>query len=297
MLLLSRMAIIMAEFENIMIGKNSIPSLMLTVILMIVIPVGFFLYWRVKHKEQINWSYLIAGAVGFLVSARMLELGVHYFCILADNPVSGFINGNTAVFVLYGTVMAGVFEECGRHVILKYIIKKNRTRENAMFYGIGHGGIEILAVILPSMVTYLAVAILFSKGNTEEALHTLKITEDTAAAALPSVQTAAAFGYADMAMNVIERLFAMLVHIGLTVIVFYGVTNQKKNCLPLAILMHMLVDTFPALYQKGVVPLWSVEIWAAVWTAAIVFLAAGLYKQQTTMTTKADAADIQIEDE
>ena len=115
----------MTEFEKIVIGKSSVPSLIITIVLMIAIPAAFFLYWRKKHKEKINISYLIAGALGFIVSARVLELGVHYFCILADNPVSRFINGSTAAYVLYGTIMAGVCEECGRHIILKYIVKKN----------------------------------------------------------------------------------------------------------------------------------------------------------------------------
>ena len=267
----------MTEFDHIVIGKSSIPSLLITVILMIALPVVFFLYWRRKHREQTNISYLIAGAIGFIVSARLLELGVHYFCIVSDNPVSRFLNGNTAAFVLYGIVMAGVFEECGRHVVLKYIMKKNRSRENAVLYGIGHGGIEILAVLLPTMITYLAVSVLFSQGDRETALSSLKITEETAAAALPAVQAAAAFDYGMMAANVIERLFAMLLHIGLTVIVFYGVVNGKKLCLPMAILLHMLMDFFPALYQRGVISLWAVEVWAAVWTVIIVFLAVRLY--------------------
>ena len=269
----------MTEFEKIVIGKSSIPSLIITVLLMIAIPVGCFLSWRGKHKQQTKISYLIAGAIGFILSARVLELGVHYVCILADNPVSRFINGNTWAFVLYGIMMAGAFEECGRHIILKYILKKNRTRENAVLYGIGHGGIEILAVLLPTMILYLVIAILFSQGNVEEAMKQLKITEETAAAALPSVQAAAAFDYGMVAMNVVERLFAMSLHIGLTVIVYYGVISEKKGFLPLAILLHMLMDTFPALYQRGVVPLWSVEVWAAFWAAATGFIAARLYRK------------------
>ena len=267
----------MSAFENIVIGKSSIPSLIITVVLMIAIPVFFFLYWRKRHKQQTRISWLIAGAVGFLVSARVLELSIHYFCIIAENPVSRFINGNTVAFVLYGITMAGVFEESGRHIILKYIMKKNRTRENAILYGIGHGGIEILAVLLPTMITSLAVAVLFSRGDTETALRTLNITEETAAAALPAVQAAAAFNYGLMAMNVIERLFALLLHIGLTVIVYYGVVNARKIYLPMAILLHMLMDTFPALYQRGLVPLWAVEVWAATWAAIVVFIAVKLY--------------------
>ena len=269
----------MTEFEKIVIGKSSIPSLIITVLLMIAIPVGCFLSWRGKHKQQTNLSYLIAGALGFLLSARVLELGVHYVCVVADNPVSRFINGNTVAFVLYGTMMAGIFEECGRHIVFKYILKKNRTRENAVLYGIGHGGIEILAVLLPAMILYLVIAILFSQGNVEEAMKQLKITEETAASALPSVQAAAAFDYGMMAMNVLERLFAMSLHIGLTVIVYYGVINAKKGCLPLAILLHMLMDTFPALYQRGVAPLWTVEVWGAFCAVATGFIAVRLYRK------------------
>ncbi len=267
----------MKAFEDIVIGKSSVPSLVITVLLMVAIPAAFFLYWRRKHKQETKIRYLIAGALGFLVSARVLELGVHAVCVLADNPVSRFINGNTAAFVLYGIGMAGIFEECGRHIVLKYIMKRNRSPENAVLYGIGHGGIEILAVLLPAMITSLAVAVLFSQGDVENALRSLNITEETAAAALPAVQSAAAFDYGMMAANVVERLLAMLLHIGLTVIVFYGVVHAKKGCLPAAILLHMLMDTFPALYQRGVVPLWSVEIWEAVWTGVIVWIAGKLY--------------------
>ena len=271
----------MSVFENIVIGKSAVVSLTITVILMIAIPVCFFICWRRKHREQTKISWLIAGAAGFVISARMLEVGVHYFCIVADNPVSRFINGNAAAFVLYGITMAGIFEECGRLIILKYILKKDRTRENAVIYGIGHGGIEILTVLLPAMILYLAIAVMFFQGDMETALKTLNITEETATAALPSVQAAAAFDYAMMAMNVMERLLAMLIHIGLTVIVYYGVVNAKKLCLPAAILLHMLADTFPALYQRGILPLWAVEIWTAFWTLMIMLIAAKLYKRMS----------------
>lgn len=269
----------MREIENIVIGKSAIPSLIITVILMVAIPVIFFIYWRKNYKQQTKISWLIAGAIGFIVSARVLELGVHMVCIVTDNPISRFINGNTIAYVLYGIIMAGFFEECGRYIVLKYIMKKNRTTENAVMYGIGHGGIEILAVLLPALITYLAVAVLFSAGDMENALSTLDITEETVSVALPSIQTAAAFDYGMMAMNVIERLFAMLLHIGLTVVVYYGVVTDKKICLPVAIILHMLMDTFPALYQRSVVPLWTVEPWAGVWTGVAVFIAVNLYRK------------------
>lgn len=82
-----------------------------------------------------------------------------------------------------------------------------------------------------------------------------------------------------MALNVIERVFAMLAHIGFTVIVYYGVVNAKRIYLPLAIILHMLMDIVPGLYQRNVAPLWAVEVWAAAWTAVVVFLAVKLYRK------------------
>lgn len=272
----------MSGFENISVGKSAVPALAVTVILMLAVPAVFFGVWHKKHKQRTNFRWLIAGAVGFVVFARVLEVGVHFLCIVSDNPVSRFINGNTAAFVVYGTVMAGVFEECGRYIVLKYVLKKDRTPENAVMYGIGHGGIEVLTVAVPMMIVYLACAVLFSSGNTENALKTLNITEETAAAALPSVRAAAAFGFGTAAMNVFERLFAVLTHIGLTVIVYYGVCRKNKVCLPAAVGLHMVMDIFPALYQRGAVPMWTVELWAAFWTFAVVFIAARLYGRMKT---------------
>ena len=268
----------MTAFDDIVIGRSSIPALTITVVLMIAIPVLLFVYWRRRHRKQTNISWLIAGAVGFSVSARVLELGVHYLCIVADNPVSRYINGNVAAYVIYGITMAGVFEECGRYVIMKWVLKRNRTSENAVMYGIGHGGIEILTVLLPSIITYLAVAVLFSKGNVENALSALKITEENASAALPAVRAAASFNYTMMFLNIIERLSAMFLHIGLTVIVYHGVLKAKRGFLLLAIILHMLMDTFPALYQRGIMPLWVVEVWGILWVVVTVLIAKRLYQ-------------------
>ncbi len=269
----------MAEFEKIEVGGSSIPALVITVLLMAAIPVLLFIFWRKKHRAETGIGYLIAGAVGFLVSARVLELGVHFLCIIADNPVSRFINGSTVAYVIYGVTMAGVFEEVGRHLVLRYVMKKKRTRENAVMYGIGHGGIEVFAVVLPLIIVYLVIAVLLSSGNREAALSTLNVTKETAAYALPTVQAAASFDFGAMALNVLERLITMPLHIGLTVIVYYGVVGGKKIWLPVAVVLHMLADTLPALYQRGVVPLWTVEVWCAVWTGAAVFIAVKLYKK------------------
>ena len=67
---------------------------------------------------------------------------------------------------------------------------------------------------------------------------------------------------------------------------FRSAVNTKKAYLPLAILLHMLMDTFPALYQRGAVPLWSVEVWAACWTVITAFIAVRLYRKMKEWPTR-----------
>ena len=100
----------MSGFNQIVLGKTAIPSLIVTVVLLLLIGILPTVYWMRRHKGQVKISYFIAGALGFIVSARILESGFHYFFLLADNPISQFLNGNTVAFILYGMMMAGIFE-------------------------------------------------------------------------------------------------------------------------------------------------------------------------------------------
>lgn len=272
----------MSSFYELVFSAENRICLALAVVQLFLIPPIYWFIWHRGHKVQLKFKYLLWGAVGFILSSRVLEMGVHLVCIVADNPVSRFINGSTLAYVLYGVTMAGAFEECGRHIVLKYILKRDRTPENAVLYGIAHGGIEVWTVLLPTFVLELVIAILFSNEEISTALTALNITEETASAALPTVLAAADFGVGMLAMNVIERWLTMCIHTGLTVIVFYGVVENKKEYLPLAVLLHMIVDVFAALYQRAVVPLWLCEIWVALWTAVIVYMAIRLYKRMKT---------------
>lgn len=269
----------MTDLYNISFAPTATVCLAIAAVLLLLLPFTFWLLWQKPHKAQLKIKYLLAGVIGFIVSARVLELGIHMLCIVQDNPVSRFINGSTLAFVIYGITMAGVFEECGRYIILKYIVKKDRTRENAVLYGIGHGGIEVLLVILPAIALQFYIALSYTTGDISTALASLKVTDENAAAILPTILSASEFTGGMLALTVIERIFAMFIHIGLTVIVFYGICENRKGCLPLAIVLHMIIDIFPALYQRQVIPMWLCEIWTAVWVAVIITLAARLYKQ------------------
>lgn len=267
----------MSELNAINFSDSSFIWMGLTCILLFLLPLLYVFIWRHKCGKRARFKSLFIGAAGFLISARVLELGVHVFCILLDNPVSRFINGHIAAYVIYGICMAGIFEECGRYIILRYLVKKENTRENAVMYGIGHGGIEVWAISLVSILTFLAIGIVFRVYPLQEAMNLLLINDTNATAALPAIQMAAAFGAGNALVTILERILCMFIHIALTVIVYHGVQLRNQKHLLLAVFLHMMVDLIPAISQKITLSSIITEGWLLIWMILLCMIARKLY--------------------
>lgn len=263
--------------------QSSIITLSVTAVVLLLLPVVCAVWWKKRCGKAVSLMPLLIGAAGFLVSARVLELGVHMVCIVWDNPVSQFINGNIIAYVLYGACMAGIFEECGRYVVIKFLMKKNKSRENMVMYGIGHGGIEVWAISLMTVVSLLAVAIVIQGQGIENALPLLGVTgdipENMVGSVAAAISSAANFGAVNGVLTVLERVGAMAVHISLTVVVAYGITSGQRKYLPLAILAHAGGDLLPALYQRGAVTMLVTEAWLWVWAVLLAIWARKLYQK------------------
>ncbi|MBE7005457.1 MAG: YhfC family intramembrane metalloprotease [Ruminococcaceae bacterium] len=226
------------------------------------LPIGLLIWWRRTRKAKLLPA--LVGALVFVVFARVLEALLHMVCIMGDNPVAHAINGNVWLYMLYGALAAGVFEECGRYVGFRFLLTKRRfpERDTAVTYGIGHGGIESILLVGVTFGLYAAMAALLNAGNTDAAL--------ALANGDPAVlsQLAAQLGQLTPGaclLNMVERLFAIIFHIGLSIYVFLAVRDRtQRSWFPFAIALHAIADMPAALYQKGMLPMWSVELWIAV---------------------------------
>ena len=77
----------------------------------------------------------------------------------------------------------------------------------------------------------------------------------------------------------VERLVAICLHIALSVLAFQAVKRPGKRWLyPAAILLHAGMDVFAALYQRGVITLWTSEACMAVFAALVCLWALRLYR-------------------
>lgn len=214
----------------------SLISLCFGIICGTLIPVCLLIWW--KRKTGVKLKPFIIGAVCFIVFANVLESVSHMYFILGENTISSAINSSPILFTLYTCLAAGIFEETGRLCGFKYFLKNSNNPDDAFAYGIGHGGIEVILVLVLNYLVYLLIALGLN----------IQGTNDQIVAVISSISPIAVL------LALLERSSAMLLHIGLSLLVYIAVKKAGKFYFyPLSILIHGLFDVPAALFQFGVI--------------------------------------------
>jgi uncharacterized membrane protein YhfC len=261
--------------DNIHFTDESVIGLIMQSILMMLIPIVLAIIWKIKTKESI--IPMIIGAVTWLVFAIILKLAPAYLLVYADNPLAKTISGNVWLNALTAGVLAGVFEETGRFVAFKFVLKKYEARRTSITYGIGHGGFE--SIYTGFQVMSIAVmGIMFNNGMGDQL--TANMDEAMKANAFAQLDQYTSFTIPECLLGVFERLPAIAVHISFSVLVFAAVREKKKFFLfPIAVLLHALFDFSIGFYSSGMISMWAMEMILFVFAVFIAFIASRIYKK------------------
>lgn len=219
-------------------GFNLLFSIAVPVILMIVL----------KKKYHTSFTVFCTGAATFIVFALILEQLLH-MAVLAS-PTGTMLQENIWLYGLYGGLAAGLFEETGRYISMKYLLKKKHDNSyNSLMFGAGHGGCEMVLIFGVAMINNIAYAVMINSGQTETVL-----------AALPEKQRAAVQTVFDTLitgkpytylLGDVERISAVIAHIAFSVFVWIAVTRGKKALYLLAIGLHFLMDFLSVALVQG----------------------------------------------
>ena len=199
--------------------------------------------WFAKNKYKINLSVLGLGAVAFFVSSQVLEKIVHLLVLhpQKDGTVP-LMTENPLLYVIYGVCMAALFEETARLVFFKWLEKKRSLEDSdALAYGLGHGGLELLFVGIASLINLF---ILFSAVQSQNPKVLELLTENMQ----ETIRTLAPW---QVYLLGLERILAMIIQVGLTIWVYQAVRQKKWIYLLAAYALHALFDLAPALSQVG----------------------------------------------
>lgn len=245
-------------------SDSTIAALVTGTVLAFLIPIAAVIVYKLKNRDA-RLPCALIGAATFLIFALLLEQLLHLVML----PIIG---SNKVFYVIYGALAAGIFEETGRLVAYKTIMRDNLTTKNAVMMGLGHGGFEMLFLLGFTMISLLGSALMVNADGLESVIKTLTAENpDSAESVRAQLEGLAAYGFGEVALSVYERLLAMTLHVCMSVVVYHAVLLPgKMNLFALAVLIHAVFDVPAAMYQVGILTLPVCYIILTVFTAAAV---------------------------
>jgi len=223
-----------------------------SIVLSVAAPIALFFVVRKRYGKGI--LPVLVGGAGFLLFAMVLEQILHFVVLRPGLDGTVALAQRPFLYMLYGALAAGVFEETARFVSFHILKKRCSGFGTALKHGIGHGGVEAVLLGGISLVSGIALAAMLNTLGAEG-------VSNMGASVLEQAQAIATASPAMFLVSGAERLFALGIQISLSVVVYYSVYQPRKLWLfPLAILLHALVDCPAALFQAGkLTNVWAVE--------------------------------------
>ena len=249
----------MTEFAT--VGREQFIALGLGVLLAVIIPIAIALIWKFWKHEK--FTTILVGAATFVLFALILEKTIQNALVfpttmgLPDHAASQFINARPILWALVLGLFPGVFEETGRFMAFKTVLRNRRNRETSISYGIGHGGIEVILVLGINYIVYIVYAVMINTGTFQGIIDQVAEQAPFQEEAIRALaDQLAVFSFADIGAGIFERVFAFLFHVGASILVFYAARDKGRLWLyPLAILLHTALDSLAGLNMAKVVQL------------------------------------------
>lgn len=245
-----------------MVSSLAIVFMFITLAVCILLPVILTVYFYKKYK--ISLIAVLIGAVVFIVS--QLATRIPLLALLAKQQWYIEMSSNIYVIALFLGITAGLFEEVGRYIAIKFFMKKTLSWKNGVALGIGHGGIEALSLVGLTMINNIIISIMINTGNFDTIV-AAQLPEGVASqikAAL--IDTTVSYFLA----GGFERIMTMSIQIAFSVMVLYAVKFKKPLYLLYAILFHALVDSPLVILGSMGLDVWTIELF--VFAMAVVSL-------------------------
>ena len=229
-----------------MVPTENIVAIVVVLVVSVLLPViGWFI---VRRRAKVNIINALVGA------------GIFFICFIiavVTSMLGSALIASPIILTLVLSLRAGLVEEFGRFVAFKWILKRSKTVNDALMYGVGHGGVEVLLVLSMSMISNLVFVATVNSG----ALDVMAAAApDQAAAIYAAAQTLIETSPLLFGAGLVERIIAMVLHISLSVIVFCAVRQRKWLYLLLAIALHTLLNSSIVLMIVGIVGVWGLEL-------------------------------------
>lgn len=231
-----------------MVNIYSIISIIITCCISIILPIVLIIYFKRKYNASL--LYFFVGIIIFTVFQLIIRIPM-LEKISGQFWFTAYIASNKYFYGLFLALTAALFEEIGRFLAFRFMLLDNRKWENGIAFGIGHGGIEAVTIV---GINYLFLLII-----------SLNINFDILEQLVTKIPQLSYFNSVLLDVSPvlllfagIERLFAVCIHIGLSVIVLDTVRRGKIKGVFIAIFLHTLINFSAVLLSNNIYVIESV---------------------------------------
>lgn len=219
-----------------------------TAIICIAVPLIALFAFKNRYHARIQSFFM--GAITYVIFAFVFKSFSNEFFLSGTSNVSQAILGNPYYFALYSALAAGIFEELGRYFCLAFLMKYSR-KEDAVLYGLGHGGIEAVVAGSWTMVQNIIIGMALNRFGSIETYASQAGTPEEAENITSFLTKLVGASSGEHLLAGAERIGFLIVQVSLSVLIFKAITRKKTLYIPLAILLHVLISFISALYQTG----------------------------------------------
>lgn len=248
-----------------MVSSLSITFMIVSAIISIFIPIALVIY--LIKKKGASLKAVLIGALTFFVSQMLLRIPLLQLLQTMDWFKS--LGSNVFLASIFLGITAGLFEEIGRFVSFKFLLKNKLNWINGIAFGVGHGGIEAILLVGIGNINNIIYSMMINSGMFDSAM----------AAALPAEIAGL---LKDQLLNLepyvfllggIERIFALIIQITFSLLVLYGVMNKSFKYVIYAILLHMVVNAPLGILSSMGISVIGIEVFVGICaTIGLVFI-------------------------
>jgi len=224
-----------------MISTLTILFCVLTLFVSLVLPVAILIVLAVKFKKQGIVSAWLLGAAGFFVTQILIRLPI-LTALQGQSWFTAFSQNHLFLYAFSLAFTAGLFELAGRFAVAK-LMHKSLTCRRSLAAGLGHGGIEAMILIGMTYVNNLIYIFMINSGTFDALVaQTAAMGVDVSQLELIRTQFLTASPVMFLLAG-LERLLAMTAHVGMSMLVCYGVAHKKiLPCMALCLGIHTFID-------------------------------------------------------
>ena len=241
------------------VSTTAILFMFITLLISLFLPIVLTIVLFVKKKIRI--APVLVGAGVFFVFQLIIRIPALSIAEQLSPAFKQFVQGPLWGGLFLG-LTAGIFEEFGRYIGYKVGLKRHTAWSDGFAFGIGHGGIEAIALAGLASINNILYALVINSGKWSTIANALPAeTADTLFRAM--TETAPHL----FLVGGIERLFAMTIQIALSILVLYAIRRRKFTYVLLAVLLHLIVDS-PVMFLLNQFGILGTELYVMVCAAA-----------------------------